>query len=42
MTNDTAFVSIEEAITRFRRGEIVIIVDDEDREIEGDFAFAAE
>jgi 3,4-dihydroxy 2-butanone 4-phosphate synthase / GTP cyclohydrolase II len=38
----TAFTSIPEAIERFRAGEIVILVDDEDRENEGDFVFAAE
>jgi 3,4-dihydroxy 2-butanone 4-phosphate synthase/GTP cyclohydrolase II len=42
MSNETPFASIEEAIERFRRGEIVIICDDEDRENEGDFAIAAE
>ena len=42
MTNETPFASIEEAIARFRHGEIVIIVDDEDRENEGDLAIAAE
>ncbi|HEY9422014.1 MAG TPA: bifunctional 3,4-dihydroxy-2-butanone-4-phosphate synthase/GTP cyclohydrolase II [Thermoanaerobaculia bacterium] len=42
MTNDYPFAPIEEAIEAFRRGEIVIIVDDEDRENEGDFAIAAE
>ena len=42
MTNHTPFASIEEAIERFRQGEIVIICDDEDRENEGDFAIAAE
>ncbi len=36
------FNTIEEAIEEFRRGRIVIIVDDEDRENEGDFACAAE
>jgi len=36
------FAPIEEAIERFRQGRIVIIVDDEDRENEGDFAIAAE
>jgi 3,4-dihydroxy 2-butanone 4-phosphate synthase/GTP cyclohydrolase II len=36
------FVPIEEAIERFRRGEMVILVDDEDRENEGDLAIAAE
>ena len=33
---------IEEAIQDFRNGKIVIIVDDEDRENEGDLACAAE
>jgi 3,4-dihydroxy 2-butanone 4-phosphate synthase/GTP cyclohydrolase II len=42
MTQETPFASIEEAVERFRRGEIVIIVDDEDRENEGDLAIAAE
>jgi 3,4-dihydroxy 2-butanone 4-phosphate synthase / GTP cyclohydrolase II len=34
--------SIEQAIEAFRRGEFVIIVDDEDRENEGDLCIAAE
>jgi 3,4-dihydroxy 2-butanone 4-phosphate synthase / GTP cyclohydrolase II len=42
MTNDHPFAPIEAAIAAFRRGEIVIIVDDEDRENEGDLAIAAE
>ena len=42
MSKETPFASIEEAIERFRQGEIVIICDDEDRENEGDFAIAAE
>jgi 3,4-dihydroxy 2-butanone 4-phosphate synthase/GTP cyclohydrolase II len=33
---------VEEAIDAIRRGEIVIVVDDEDRENEGDFICAAE
>lgn len=36
------FIPIEEAIRRFRQGEVLILVDDEDRENEGDFAIAAE
>jgi 3,4-dihydroxy 2-butanone 4-phosphate synthase/GTP cyclohydrolase II len=36
------FAPIEEAVERFRRGEFVIIVDDEDRENEGDLAVAGE
>ena len=34
--------SIEQAIEEFRQGKLVIIVDDEDRENEGDLAMAAE
>ncbi|MEO8502445.1 MAG: bifunctional 3,4-dihydroxy-2-butanone-4-phosphate synthase/GTP cyclohydrolase II [Acidobacteriota bacterium] len=37
-----AFTPIEEAIEHFRQGRMVIIVDDEDRENEGDLAIAAE
>jgi 3,4-dihydroxy 2-butanone 4-phosphate synthase/GTP cyclohydrolase II len=36
------FATIEEAIEEFRAGRMVIIVDDEDRENEGDLACAAE
>ncbi len=36
------FNTIEEAITDIRSGEVVIVVDDEDRENEGDFIAAAE
>jgi 3,4-dihydroxy 2-butanone 4-phosphate synthase/GTP cyclohydrolase II len=36
------FASIEEAIVHFREGRMVVIVDDEDRENEGDLAIAAE
>ncbi|HPQ40337.1 MAG TPA: bifunctional 3,4-dihydroxy-2-butanone-4-phosphate synthase/GTP cyclohydrolase II [bacterium] len=38
----TYFDSIEEGIAAYGRGEIIIIVDDEDRENEGDLAMAAE
>ncbi|MBQ9500014.1 MAG: 3,4-dihydroxy-2-butanone-4-phosphate synthase, partial [Bacteroidaceae bacterium] len=34
--------SIEEAVKDFARGEFVIVVDDEDRENEGDLIIAAE
>jgi 3,4-dihydroxy 2-butanone 4-phosphate synthase/GTP cyclohydrolase II len=34
--------TIDEAIAAIRRGEMVIVVDDEDRENEGDIVFAAE
>lgn len=38
----TQFSQISEAIERFRRGEILIVVDDEDRENEGDFVTSAD
>ena len=38
----TLLNSIEEAVEDFRNGKIVIVVDDEDRENEGDFIVAAE
>jgi len=42
MSETSPFTPIAEAVERFRRGEMVIIVDDEDRENEGDLAVAAE
>jgi 3,4-dihydroxy 2-butanone 4-phosphate synthase/GTP cyclohydrolase II len=36
------FISAEEAAEEFRRGRMVVLVDDEDRENEGDLAMAAE
>ena len=36
------FASIEEGIAAIRRGDIVVVVDDEDRENEGDLTVAAE
>jgi 3,4-dihydroxy 2-butanone 4-phosphate synthase / GTP cyclohydrolase II len=42
MSDASPFTSIETAIEHFRQGRIVIIVDDEDRENEGDLAVAAE
>ena len=35
------FASIDEALRRIRRGEMVLVVDDEDRENEGDLTMAA-
>ncbi|MFM8578085.1 MAG: 3,4-dihydroxy-2-butanone-4-phosphate synthase [Planctomycetaceae bacterium] len=35
------FSSIQQAVEAFRRGQVVIVVDDEDRENEGDFICAA-
>lgn len=42
MTNSKILNSVEEAIEDFRNGKVVIVVDDEDRENEGDFIVAAE
>ncbi len=42
MSNDYKFNTIEEAIKAIKNGEIVIVVDDEKRENEGDFITAAE
>jgi len=42
MRESTAFAPIDKAIDRYRQGELVIIVDDEDRENEGDLAVAAD
>ena len=42
-TNSTStFASVEDAVDAIGRGEIVIVVDDEDRENEGDLIMAAE
>lgn len=35
-------IGVEEAIRRIARGDIIIVIDDEDRENEGDLVFAAE
>ncbi len=40
--NKNKLSSIESAITDFRKGKIVIVVDDEDRENEGDMIYSAE
>jgi 3,4-dihydroxy 2-butanone 4-phosphate synthase/GTP cyclohydrolase II len=42
MNDQSMLDSIEEAITAISNGEIIIVVDDEDRENEGDFICAAE
>jgi 3,4-dihydroxy 2-butanone 4-phosphate synthase/GTP cyclohydrolase II len=39
---ETAFENVQRAIEDFRTGKFVVIVDDEDRENEGDLAIAAE
>ncbi len=41
-TEQIALNTIEEAIDAIRKGEVIIVVDDEDRENEGDFICAAE
>lgn len=40
--DNSVLKTIEEAIEDFREGKFVIVVDDEDRENEGDFIIAAE
>jgi 3,4-dihydroxy 2-butanone 4-phosphate synthase/GTP cyclohydrolase II len=42
MSDEQDFASIEEAIDEIRAGRMVIVVDDADRENEGDFVMAAE
>ena len=43
MAHDSSlFASVEEAIQEFRAGRMVVVVDDEDRENEGDLTLAAE
>jgi len=42
MSDDVKLDTIEEAIAAIRDGEIVVVVDDKDRENEGDFIMAAE
>ena len=36
------FVTVPEALEEFSRGRMIIVVDDEDRENEGDLTLAAE
>lgn len=42
MNNTIKLDSIEDAIADFKQGKFVIVVDDEDRENEGDLIIAAE
>jgi 3,4-dihydroxy 2-butanone 4-phosphate synthase/GTP cyclohydrolase II len=42
MEHDTTFDTVEDALTDLRAGKMIILVDDEDRENEGDFVMAAE
>ncbi len=39
---ENAFCSVEEAVEEIRQGRMIVLVDDEDRENEGDLTFAAE
>src|ERR1700681_4991971 len=38
----TDFATVEEAVEEIRQGRMIVLVDDEDRENEGDLAMAAE
>ena len=42
MAMTTPFATIEEAIEEIREGRMVVVVDDEDRENEGDLTIAAQ
>lgn len=42
MKDNPAFMPVPDVIEQFRRGQMVVIVDDEDRENEGDLVVAAE
>ena len=39
---DTKFATVEEAVEEFHQGRPIVLVDDEDRENEGDLALPAE
>jgi len=41
-TSQSPFCSVEEAVEEIRNGRMIVLVDDEDRENEGDLAMAAE
>ena len=36
------FATVEEAVEEIRQGRMIVLIDDEDRENEGDLAMAAE
>ena len=40
--NASRFASVEEAVEEIRQGRMIVLVDDEDRENEGDLTMAAE
>src|SRR6201981_2412360 len=41
-SNSIPFATVEEALEEVRQGRMIVLVDDEDRENEGDLAMAAE
>ena len=41
-SEDYGFSSVEDAVAAFRSGRMIIVVDDEDRENEGDLTIAAD
>ena len=40
--NHSHFATVEEAVEEIRQGRMIVLVDDEDRENEGDLTMAAE
>src|SRR5260370_27304842 len=42
MSNDSPFATVDQAVTELQQGHFVVVVDDEDRENEGDLVLAAE
>src|SRR6202022_1769668 len=40
--NSSPFATVEEAVEEIRQGRLIVLVDDEDRENEGDLTMAAE
>ena len=40
--HDARFATVEEAVEEIRQGRMIVLVDDEDRENEGDLTMAAE
>src|ERR671935_608736 len=42
MTSHSPFTSVEQALEEIRVGRMIVVVDDEDRENEGDLTLAAE
>ncbi|HZD30518.1 MAG TPA: 3,4-dihydroxy-2-butanone-4-phosphate synthase, partial [Candidatus Angelobacter sp.] len=42
MSNPSLFCDVETALTEIRAGRMIVVIDDEDRENEGDLTLAAE